>query len=152
MTGQELIALAKQVAQTHQLFPQVVAAICEQESGWNPYEVRFEPAWYNRTDWDSLLKGWTYPRMESQESERVCRSMSWGLMQVLGQTARERGFQDWLPVLADPATGLEWGCRTLAFKMSRTEGNISQALELYNGGANPNYAAEVLARAPKYLP
>ena len=84
-------------------------------------------------------------------TEEIARSVSWGLMQVMGETAREAGFSEkFLSALVDPATGLEFGCIVLAEKFRRTEGDASAALELWNGGANPDYSSQVLARAPKY--
>jgi hypothetical protein len=69
----------------------------------------------------------------------------------MGQVAREHGFaRASLAALCDPATCLAVGCRALAAKLAAAEGNAARALQLWNGGANPNYAAAVLARAPHY--
>ena len=65
----------------------------------------------------------------------------------MGQVAREHGFSGkFLSALCDPATGLDAGCAVLASKLATASGEVTRALELWNGGANPNYAAEVLAR------
>jgi len=111
-------------------------------------------------------------------------------MQVMGQVAREHGFEGkFLSALCDPALGLDIGCAALAAKwvearafrpaksagsvegfspgaslpqtVAKTEepgepgqgtalSEIAHALELWNGGSNPNYAAQVLARLPHY--
>ena len=72
-------------------------------------------------------------------------------MQLMGQVAREHGFTGkFLAALCDPATGLEFGCKVLASKISAASGDIELALERWNGGADPTYAAEVLARADRY--
>jgi soluble lytic murein transglycosylase-like protein len=72
-------------------------------------------------------------------------------MQVMGQVAREHGFTGkFLSALCDAATGLDIGCAVLASRISAAAGNIDHALELWNGGANPDYAAEVLARLAHY--
>ena len=39
----------------------------------------------------------------------------------------------------------------LASKLAAAEDNVSRALQLWNGGANPGYADAVLARASKYV-
>jgi soluble lytic murein transglycosylase-like protein len=70
---------------------------------------------------------------------------------VMGQVAREFGFSaDSLPELCDPATGVDLGCRILAKRMARTRGDVPAALLAWNGGSNPNYPAEVLARRRNY--
>jgi soluble lytic murein transglycosylase-like protein len=72
-------------------------------------------------------------------------------MQVMGQVAREFGFKETsLSELCDPATGIEFGCRILAVRMTRAKGDIPAALLAWNGGADPNYPAEVLARKRNY--
>jgi soluble lytic murein transglycosylase-like protein len=78
------------------------------------------------------------------------RATSWGLMQVMGQSARELGYREFIPELCDPASGLYWGCKIFTRKLECTGGDYQKALQLWNGGGNPNYAAEVMARAPKY--
>src|SRR5712692_9451618 len=84
-------------------------------------------------------------------TEAAARALSWGLMQVMGQVAREAGFAGAsLAELCDPAAGLEVGCRVLAHKLAAAEGNVTRALLLWNGGGNPAYPQQVLDRAKKY--
>jgi hypothetical protein len=72
-------------------------------------------------------------------------------MQVMGQVAREHGFDGrFLTALCDPETGLDIGCTVLAAKLAAANGDTARALQLWNGGANPEYAAQVLARVAKY--
>jgi soluble lytic murein transglycosylase-like protein len=137
----EFIALARAAAARHDLYPELVCAVVEQESGWNPWAMRYEPFFRVR---------YVQP-LGLPQTEEVARSISWGLMQVMGQVARENGCQErFLSALCDPATGLDIGCAVLARKLAAAEGNATRALLLWNGGANPNYPAEVLARAEKY--
>lgn len=139
---QEIIALARQTATARGLDDSLVCAVCEQESGWNPYAYRYEPAFEERYEKN-------IPNLS--DTEREGRGFSWGLMQIMGQTAREFGFANtYLVALSDEATGLEWGCRKLKRCVDNHPNDVSAALEAYNGGSNPNYAAEVLARKPKY--
>ncbi len=42
----DLIALARAAAEAHQLDAALVCAICEQESAWNPWAIRYEPAFF----------------------------------------------------------------------------------------------------------
>jgi soluble lytic murein transglycosylase-like protein len=140
----DLIALAKQTAAAHNLYPEIICAICERESSWNPQATRYEHGFY-----EHYIK----PLIENGTvgiSEAYDRSTSWGLMQVMGQVAREHGYEGVIARLCDPATGIEFGCRTFASKLATAEGDVTKALQLYNGGGNANYAAEVLSFAGKY--
>jgi soluble lytic murein transglycosylase-like protein len=137
-----LIALAHSTALQYSLDPALVCAVVEQESAWDPYAIRYEPAFRSR---------YVAP-LGLPSTEEISRSISWGLLQVMGQVAREHGFSGKsLAALCDPASGLSVGCAVLAAKMAAAgAGNLPRALELWNGGANPDYAAEVLARVPRY--
>jgi soluble lytic murein transglycosylase-like protein len=163
----DLIALACGTAEAHQLDAALVCAICEQESAWNPWAIRYEPAFFAH---------YVAPRLNAgkiSNTEAQARAFSWGLMQVMGQVAREHNFgsapnpnssappqlhSPYGPVgaplaqLCDPATGLAVGCAVFAAKLSAAQGDATRALQLWNGGGNPNYAEEVLARVGKYQP
>lgn len=71
-------------------------------------------------------------------------------MQLMGQVARELGFNGHLASLCDPAVGLEWGCHYLANKLKDVNGDVHMALQRWNGGGNPNYADQVIARMKNY--
>jgi soluble lytic murein transglycosylase-like protein len=145
MTSGELIALAKAKASELQLSPELVCAIVEQESSWNPWAMRYEPAFFAK--YVSLL----YTNNKISASEAYARGFSWGLGQVMGQVAREFGFEgQFLSELCEPSIGLQIMCKVLAQKLAAAEGNVERALLLYNGGRNPRYPAEVLARQDKY--
>jgi len=69
----------------------------------------------------------------------------------MGQVARESGFEStFLSSLCDPETGLTIGCKVLRKRFDAARGDITQALLAWNGGSNPNYAAQVLARKSRY--
>jgi hypothetical protein len=192
MPPPDLIALARAAAAYHELDPALVCAIIEQESAWNTYAIRYEPGFRTR---------YVAP-LHLPSTEEIARSISWGLMQVMGQVAREHGFDGkFLSSLCDPALGLDLGCAVLTSKLvtaahetraaappggsaglqacekgselvqgfslgsgpvaqtkpqqsgqgiASTEDEIARALQLWNGGSNPNYAAQVLARLPHY--
>ena len=180
----DLLSLARTIAANHALDPALVCAVIEQESAWDAHAIRYEPAFRTR---------YVAP-LGLPPTEEVARSISWGLMQVMGQVAREHNFAaKFLSALCDPAAGIEIGCtvlvskfaiasRNAAFTPSDTRGvslanlNLSssltlplpsqlplqlpsssldsalatRALQLWNGGGNPNYATEVLARFANY--
>jgi soluble lytic murein transglycosylase-like protein len=135
-----LVTLARTVAAQRSLDPALVCAVVEQESSWDTFAFRYEPAFRTR---------YVVP-LALPPSEEIGRSISWGLMQVMGQSAREHGFTERsLAALCDPAAGLSIGCAVLSAKL-QASGEIARALQLWNGGAHSDYAAEVLARLPKY--
>jgi soluble lytic murein transglycosylase-like protein len=141
----EMILLARRIACEHGLEPALVCAVIEQESAWNPWAVRYEPGFLSR------YVAPLYTAGKLSATEAYTRSMSWGLMQVMGQVARENGFsQPSLAELCDPNIGIEFGCRILAVRMARAKGDARAALLAWNGGANLNYPAEALARKRNY--
>ena len=81
----ELVALARCAAETHALWPELVCAIVEQESSWNPWALRYEPEFYEKYVAPQIARGAIDDVTESR-----ARAFSWGLMQVMGQAARER--------------------------------------------------------------
>ena len=159
----DLVALARTIALQHSLDPALVCAVVEQESAWDAHAIRYEPAFRTR---------YVAP-LGLPPTEEIARSISWGLMQVMGQVAREHGFTgQFLSALCEPAAGIAIGCTVLAAKFAAATrwpavaGELAttrpgepapdpaaltaRALELWNGGANPNYAPQVLARVAKY--
>lgn len=141
----EIIDLARHIACEHALDPALVCAVIEQESAWNPWAVRYEPSFLSR------YVAPLYTAGKLSATETYARAISWGLMQVMGQVAREFGFDEpYLSELCDPATGIEYGCRILSARVVRAKGDVPAALLAWNGGADQNYPAEVLARKRNY--
>jgi soluble lytic murein transglycosylase-like protein len=141
MTKAELIVLAQQKAATYGLQDSLVCAIIEQESGWNTFAIRYESGFFDR---------YIMPLNIAVPTEARSRAFSWGLMQVMGQVAREHGFQGFLSLLCDPEQGVEIGCKVFAAKLDAARGETERALQLWNGGGNPEYASQVLARIANY--
>ncbi|SRR5216684_2823408 len=145
MIADNLISLARQIAAKHNLPQEVVCGIIEREATEDQWAVRYEPG---------FLARYVMPQYQSGKldiTETYCRAMSWGCMQIMGQTARELGFGGkYLPQLCDPIFGIEFGCRKLAEALKAWNGDINKALEIYNGGSNPNYAGEVLMLSIPY--
>ena len=79
----DLIAMARVTAARFSLNAALVCAVIEEESSWNTYAIRFEPLFRERYVRDLKLS----------PTEDMARSTSWGLMQVMGQVAREHGFR-----------------------------------------------------------
>src|SRR5713226_6066114 len=142
----KLVAAARGAAGAQSLDAALVCAVVEQESGWNTWAMRYEPLFFAK------YVASLYTNNKIGASEAYARGFSWGLMQVMGQVARETGFDAlFLSALCDPEQGLAVGCKVLRKKIDAMAGDITRALLAWNGGANPTYAAQVLARRPQYL-
>ncbi len=142
----QLLALARHAAETRALEPSLVCAVIEQESEWNPWAMRYEPAFF--TKYVAPL----YTNNKITATEAYARGFSWGLMQVMGQVARESGFDaQFLASLCDPEQALAVGCKVLRKKFDAASGDTTRALLAWNGGANALYPAQVLARRAHYL-
>jgi soluble lytic murein transglycosylase-like protein len=124
------------------LDPKIVAAVCEQESSWNPSAVRFEPAFESR---------YIKPALPAAPTTReLTEAMSFGLMQVMGEVAIEFGWNGkFLTELCDPDVGVLYGCRKLQKCFSIHHDNDTSLLA-YNGGSNKAYDSEVLAHVTHY--
>lgn len=120
------------------------------ESRWNHYAMRHEPA---------FLRTYVEPIPGLSPTEKIGRATSWGLLQIMGQTAREFGFTGkYLPELCDPETNLDLACQILKTRFA-IDGNWDGALARYNGGLlgnnvppyrNAHYVMTVHSRAEMY--
>ncbi|SRR6266436_3413497 len=151
MNKESLIQLAKIRAAQFGLAPELVCAVIEQESRWNPWAVRYEPEFQEKYVVALKHAGRLKTFGASMDTEIVARSCSFGLMQTMGQVVRETGADfAFLTELCNPERALEFGCSHLAKKLEKANGLADRALQLWNGGGNPNYADEVLARMAAY--
>lgn len=142
----ELLAQARKYANAHSLDAALVCAVIEQESSWNPWAIRYEPAFFAK------YVAPLYTNNKVSATEAYARGFSWGLMQVMGQVAREFGCDaPFLSALCDPEQGIAIGCKVLRRKFDAMAGDTTRALLAWNGGGNPAYPAQVLARRPHYL-
>jgi soluble lytic murein transglycosylase-like protein len=114
-------------------------------ANWNPWAIRYEPLFFAK------YVAPLYTNNKVGATEAYSRGISWGLMQVMGQVAREKGVSSlYLSAVCDPANGLSIGCRILREKLLGANGDATKALLAWNGEGNPDYAAEVLAHVPRY--
>ena len=148
-------SLIAKMADRYSLPPAIVEAVIQVESAGNPWAIRHEPAFYDR-----YVKGKGHKVQSpcSRDTEERARAMSFGLMQVMGQTAREEGFSGtYIAELCDPAVGIEFGCKHLATHASRFPApryGWDAVCAAYNGGAgavhgpgsyrNPEYPSKIL--------
>lgn len=107
-----------------------VRALILQESSGNQWATRYEPGFRyieQATYWADKLG-------QTEETETIQQKCSYGLMQIMGGTARHNGFAGFLSELYVPAVGIHYGCRVLAQKLRRY-GNYMDALAAYNAGS-----------------
>jgi soluble lytic murein transglycosylase-like protein len=139
----DLRSMISVIAARHELRPALVAAIAAKESGGQTGAVRYEP------DYPYLVNpAKVRPKTCSTETEKVCQKISWGVMQIMGATAREMGFNGWIPELIKPELSLEFACRYLArlterYGTGRIGGEFA-VVAAYNAGSprkakNGNY-------------
>jgi Transglycosylase SLT domain len=127
-----LLALARDAAAQNGLDAAVVCAVIEQESGWESHAMRYEGAF--RAKYVSPLG--------LSPTEEIARSISWGLMQVMGQVAREHGFAGkFLCALCEPAAGVTMGCVVLAAKIALAERELAAEISKPGAFATPCLAA-----------
>lgn len=143
MTVDELKTLAFLAAKAEGLDPALVCAVCHHESAnWKAWAIRYEPGFYDRYISHMSTLGAT---------EKMARAFSYGLMQVMGQTAREFGFSgEYLTELCDPFTNLKFGCKKLARCLKLANGDVHEGLLKYNGGGDPSYPDKVLKHYDTY--
>lgn len=143
-------------AQLQALDPDVVLALVMVESGQNPWAWNPEPKY--RYLWNVKTKApfraitaaegaAEFPPVDfptiggDRDQEWWGQQASWGLMQVMGAVARERGFKGiYLPELVNPAVNLAIGCAHLASLVAWAKGDVPQALAAFNGGKGGNGA------------
>lgn len=146
MPDQSLLDAAKQAAANAGLEYALVAAVVEQESSWVTWSIRYEAAYYDR-----YIKPLVDSGRLKNPTEATARAFSWGLMQVMGDTARNIGYTGHIAMMCEPPTGLMIGCAVLNAKIKAAQMDVHLGLQMYNGGSAPNYADEVLARKAHYL-
>lgn len=150
------------------LDPTLVAALITVESNGDPFAWNPEPRY--RYLWDvsrrTPFRAMTTPEIarDTPPNDFPCfagdpdqewwgQRASWGLMQVMGAVARERGFRGpYLTALVQPQLNLSMGCGLLASLFAWANQEPTQAVAAYNGGrggwltAGPqDYARKVLA-------
>ena len=117
----------------------------EQESDWNPWAIRYEPAFFSQY----IATMWVNRKL-TDITEAYGRAFSWGLCQTMGEVAREIGYTGPFAQLCEPETGLDVGARVFFRKLTRADGNVRNALLAWNGGDAKDYPDQVLAKAEQF--
>ncbi len=131
--------------------PILVSAIISVESSWDVFAARYEP----------LFHYFVTPEIFAQKNktnvtiERSLQQFSYGLMQVMGATARGLGFAGYPFRLFDPEENIRFGCKYLAALRKRYV-KLDDVISAYNAGpghptrSNQAYVDKVLAAMDQY--
>jgi hypothetical protein len=117
----------RQFADSYGLIDDLFRAQIIQESAGLSDAFRFEPAFYRR-----YIRG--NPHAKTPAVYGPLAACSYGLMQIMLETAWSIGFNDRPEVLFDTTTNLKWGCTYMRFLLDAYHENYPKALAAYNGG------------------
>ncbi len=119
-------ALIGKIASTYQLDPDLLEAQVIVESSGDPTAFRYEPAFFKHyIVGNGLAKGLHFGPLAA---------CSFGLLQILLETALEDGFEGRPEDLFQPQIGLDCGARRLRKLRDLAGGNPHAMLAAYNGG------------------
>jgi soluble lytic murein transglycosylase-like protein len=130
---------------------QAIAESDGQAFSWNP-EPKYHYLWdvlhkrqfrtLNAHEVDAESPPPDFPALGGDpDQEWWGQQASWGLYQVMGAVARERGFRGvYLPELCDALTNIEYAARHVRVLLDWADGDIIRALCAYNGGRAGNAA------------
>ena len=118
----------------HELSPKLIAAIVQTESRGDNFATRFEPKWKWFID-PEQRKAVAKDLGITLATEEIHEAMSWGLMQIMGGTARSAlNYLGPLPAVCEIELGLELGCQYFKILCDR-HGSIEEAIVSYNAGS-----------------
>ena len=125
MLSPKLKEIIKQKADEFGIDYNLVLSFCIVESSGNPRATRYEANFY---------KKYIVP-LNLPSPEGTKRATSWGLMQIMGQVAREKGFKGKFEELFDPAVNLFWSLKHLKHFIKQYAPNLDDAIVSYNAGS-----------------
>ena len=98
--------IVKTECERRQINPHIIEAIIATESSFKNEVARYESHFtytFKADFFAGIFKITT-------KTEICLQKFSWGLMQIMGGTARSLGCDEWLPNLCQPKLGIYWGC------------------------------------------
>lgn len=132
--------LFRQAGEKYEIDPLLLVAIAIKESSLQPDSFRKEPAFYKRYVSRLTVKRikeynpWVFA-LEAVAKEKEAEACSYGLMQVMGLTARELGFRNMhLRDLHESQINIEYGAKVIKKQLVRYSGDVEKALSAYNAG------------------
>lgn len=108
----------------------IIGAIVSVESNGNTFACRYEKNY----KWVTELDHFANINHITKITETKLQKMSFGLMQIMGATARDVGFSGPLTKLCDPDEGLFYGCKYFRRLIDKYV-NVQDAIAAYNAGS-----------------
>jgi soluble lytic murein transglycosylase-like protein len=139
-------AFIENEAKEFNLDPLWIKAIIQQESGGNPYALRYEPTFSYFVDSSHLASILGI----SQDTEHVTQAMSWGLSQMMGGLLRQIGFRGYMGAMFVPETSILWTTTYLA-SLARISSVPSDLFAMWNGGQGARVKENGLYRNQQYV-
>lgn len=145
MDKKQLVQIVELEAATQKLDPILLLAICTHESSFDPFRAKTEASyrWLSLPNGHALRLGITY------ETEVALQSISYGLMQIMGATARQFGYNGQLAELAgNPSISLHFGTLYLQHCL-KLYPKLEDTISAYNAG-HPEEIANGIYRNQSY--
>jgi soluble lytic murein transglycosylase-like protein len=125
-------------ARAHRLPAALLAGVIQEESRFAEWATRMEPRYMRSRAVRNAVVRWSraHGGVPNAYTELADRARSYGLMQIMGETAREQGFgARYLAELYLPHNSIEHGALLLAQLMKRYSGDTLAAISAYNQGS-----------------
>jgi soluble lytic murein transglycosylase-like protein len=126
------------IARAEQLPPALLAGIIQEESRFDMWATRMEPRYMNSRRVSQAAAIWSraHSGTPTAFTELTDRSRSYGLMQIMGETAREEGYSArYLASLFHADSGLRAGAAHLKALILRYKSDTLSAISAYNQGS-----------------
>jgi hypothetical protein len=120
--------LIESIAAFHAIDPRWLTAIVTQESQWNMFAVRYEPAYQYLYHPETYASG-----LISFATEINTQKSSWGLGQIMGALYREQGGKGFMAELLIPEINLKHIAIRLAYLQKKSK-DPATIFAGYNGG------------------
>jgi soluble lytic murein transglycosylase-like protein len=128
----------EQAATEYALPPSLIAAVIQEESRFDAWATRAEPRYLQSRKVRRSAARFAHAHRlgPSAFTELVDRSRSYGLMQIMGETAREQGFdRPFLAELYIPTNAISHGAMLLKRLLNRYHNDTLSAISAYNQGS-----------------
>lgn len=127
----DLHAIVSEETSKRNIDPLAVSAIITVESGWRTNTARYEKNFSYLFD----VKRYAKLHRVTEATEISFQKTSWGLMHVMGGSARSVCYYTgWLPLLCDPGVGIRVGCDFFV-KVCDQYTRLEDQFAAYNGGS-----------------
>jgi soluble lytic murein transglycosylase-like protein len=128
----------ERAAKAHNVPAALIAAVIQEESRFDQWATRAEPRYYKNRKVKRAALRWirAHPGGPSTFTEIADRSRSYGLMQIMGETAREQGFaKPFLAELYIPDNAIAHGAMLMKKLLARYKNDTLSAISAYNQGS-----------------